>query len=171
MVSIKLTNLASGMLKGDSFDIGNCCTSKAPEFFRQNQNQFPSSARETPFQLGLNTNLSYFEWLGQNPAVAKDFQQWMALKQEATVSWTDWFDIQKHIIDGFDFQSPENVLLVDVGGGEGKYLREFKENLSFSTAPGQLVLQDLPNVVSAIENLPDVELMVHDFFTPQPVKG
>ncbi|KAJ6097481.1 O-methyltransferase family 2, partial [Penicillium canescens] len=151
------------------FDIGNCCTSKAPEFFRQNKNQFPSSARDTPFQLGLNTDLNYFEWLDQNPALAKDFQQWMALKQEATASWTDWFDIQNHIIDGFDVQSPDNVLLVDVGGGEGKYLREFKEK--FPTAPGQLVLQDLPNVVSAIENPPDVELMAHDFFTPQPVKG
>jgi hypothetical protein len=58
---------------------------------------------------------------------------------------------------------------VDVGGGEGRYLHEFKEK--FPTAPGQLVLQDLPNVVSAIANPPDVELMAHDFFTPQPVKG
>ncbi|KAJ5775356.1 O-methyltransferase family 2 [Penicillium nucicola] len=151
------------------FDIGNCCTSKAPEFFRRNQNQFPSSAKDTPFQLGMNTDLGYFEWLGQNPALAKDFQQWMSLKQAATASWVDWFDIEKNIIDDFDAQSPDNVLLVDVGGGEGRYLREFQDK--FQIAPGQLVLQDLPNVIEAIENPPDVKLIAHDFFTPQPVKG
>jgi hypothetical protein len=117
----------------------------------------------------MNTELGYFEWLGQNPALASDFQQWMALKQAASTSWTDWFDIQRNIIDGFDARSPDNVLLVDVGGGEGKYLREFKEK--FQIAPGQLVLQDLPNVIEAIENSHDMQLMAHDFFTPQPVKG
>ncbi|KAJ5945967.1 O-methyltransferase family 2 [Penicillium verhagenii] len=153
------------------FDIGSCCALKAPEFFRRNDNQFPSSVGDTPFQLGLTTDLNYFEWLGQNPDLAKDFQQWMALKQKTTPSWTDWFDIEKHIVDGFDVQSPDSVLLVDVGGGEGKYLREFKERLRIPTASGQLVLQDLPNVISAIQNPPDVQLMAHDFFTPQPVKG
>ncbi|KAJ5586842.1 uncharacterized protein N7459_002607 [Penicillium hispanicum] len=152
------------------FEIGNLCTSKAPEFFRRNNNQFPASAKDTPFQLGFNTDLSYFEWLGQNPELAKDFQQWMTMKQKVTPNWVDWFDIQQHIIDGFKGEFSDNVLLVDIGGGEGHYTRNFKEK--FPTAPGRLILQDLPQVISAIESPPPgVELTTHDFFTPQPVKG
>ncbi|CAI7610465.1 unnamed protein product [Penicillium crustosum] len=151
------------------FEIGNLCTSKAPEFFRKNNNQFPTSAKETPFQLAFNTDMNYFEWLGHNPDLARDFQQWMALKQKTTVNWVDWFDIQQLIIDGYNAK-PEEVLLVDVGGGEGNYLRQFREK--FPEAPGRLILQDLPQVISTIENLPEgTELAPHDFFTPQPVKG
>lgn len=113
--------------------------------------------------------MNYFEWLGHNPDLARDFQQWMALKQKTTVNWVDWFDIQQLIIDGYNAK-PEEVLLVDVRGGEGNYLRQFREK--FPEAPGRLILQDLPQVISTIENLPEgTELAPHDFFTPQPVKG
>lgn len=158
--------------KRSSFEIGNLCTSKAPEFFRKNNNQFPSSAADTPFQLAFNTPLVYFEWLGQNPELAKDFQQWMTLNQKATSSWVDWFNVQDHIMDGFNaVESAENVFFVDVGGGEGSFVRQFREK--FPDVSGRLVLQDLPHVVSSIDKntLPGVELAAHDFFTPQPIKG
>ncbi|PWY72486.1 sterigmatocystin 8-O-methyltransferase precursor [Aspergillus sclerotioniger CBS 115572] len=122
----------------------------------------------TPFQLAMNTELSYFEWLGHNPELARDFQQWMTLKQQATPNWVDWFDIRGSILDGFN-SSADSVLLVDVGGGEGHYLHALNEKLP--SLPGRLVLQDLPHVVSSIENPPKgTELMSHDFFTSQPVK-
>ncbi|OKL58531.1 hypothetical protein UA08_06370 [Talaromyces atroroseus] len=154
------------------FEIGNLCAAKAPEFFRKNSNQFPSSATDTPFQLAFNTQLTYFEWLGQNPELAKDFQQWMTLNQQATSNWVDWFNVQEHILDGFHVtNSAEDILLVDVGGGEGSYLRQFMER--FPGVSGRFFLQDLPHVVSSIKNdtLPGVELIGHDFFTPQPIKG
>ncbi|KAJ5722687.1 O-methyltransferase family 2 [Penicillium malachiteum] len=151
------------------FDIGNLCTTKAPVFFRKNNNQVPSCVKDTPFQLGFNTGLSYFEWLGENPDLARDFQQWMTLKQNATPSWLDWFDIQNHLVHDFSAETSE-VLFVDVGGGEGQYIQGFKEK--FPDAPGRLVLQDLPQVISAIESAPTgVALASHDFFTAQPVKG
>ncbi|KAI3004886.1 hypothetical protein CBS147346_4687 [Aspergillus niger] len=151
------------------FDIGNFCTTRAPEFFRNNSNQFPKSAKDTPFQLAMNTELSYFEWLGHNPELAKDFQQWMTLKQQTTPNWADWFDIKHSITDGFN-DSANNVLLVDIGGGEGHYLHALNEKVP--SLPGRLVLQDLPHVVSSIKTPPKgTDLMPHDFFTPQPVKG
>lgn len=152
-----------------SFDIGNYCTTYAPEYFRRNNNQFPRSAEDTPFQLAKSTPLSYFAWLGENPSLAKDFQQWMALKQQAAPNWVDWFDIQENLLDGFS-NRPDDVLLVDVGGGEGNYLHAFNDK--FPDAPGRRILQDLPQVISTINNTPKgTELMVHDFFTVQPVKG
>ena len=117
----------------------------------------------------MNTELSYFEWLGHNPELAKDFQQWMTLKQQTTPNWADWFDIKHSITDGFN-DSANNVLLVDIGGGEGHYLHALNEKVP--SLPGRLVLQDLPHVVSSIKTPPKgTDLMPHDFFTPQPVKG
>ncbi|KAE8367887.1 O-methyltransferase-domain-containing protein [Aspergillus caelatus] len=151
------------------FDIGNYCTTYAPEYFRRNNNQFPTSAEDTPFQLAKSTPLSYFAWLGENPSLAKDFQQWMTLKQQAAPNWVDWFDIQGNLLGGFRNQ-PDDVLLVDVGGGEGHYLHAFNDK--FPDAPGRRILQDLPQVISTINNTPKgTELMAHDFFTVQPVKG
>ncbi|KAL4888675.1 O-methyltransferase-domain-containing protein [Aspergillus ambiguus] len=150
------------------FDIGNFCTTYAPEYFQKNNNQFPTSAEDTPFQLAKNTHLNYFHWLGQNPSLAKDFQQWMTLKQRSTPNWVDWFDVQGTIIDGCRTQTDE-VLFVDVGGGEGHYLHAFNEK--FFDAPGRRVLQDLPQVISNMDNPKGIELMTHDFFSPQPIKG
>ncbi|KNG80970.1 hypothetical protein ANOM_010986 [Aspergillus nomiae NRRL 13137] len=164
--------MADGTLEATTracFDIGNYCTTYAPEYFRQNHNQFPTSAEDTPFQLAKNTPLSYFAWLGQNPSLAKDFQQWMTLKQQTTPNWVDWFDIKGNLFGGFRNQ-PGDVLLVDVGGGEGQYLHAFNDK--FPDTPGRRILQDLPQVISTINNPPKgIELMAHDFFTAQPVKG
>ncbi|OGM43362.1 hypothetical protein ABOM_008722 [Aspergillus bombycis] len=164
--------MADGTLEATTracFDIGNYCTTYAPEYFRQNNNQFPTSVEETPFQLAKNTPMSYFAWLGQNPSLAKDFQQWMTLKQQTTPNWVDWFDIPGSLLGGFRNQ-PDDVLLVDVGGGEGHYLHAFNDK--FPDAPGRRILQDLPQVISTINNPPKgTELMAHDFFTAQPVKG
>ncbi|KAF7712281.1 Demethylsterigmatocystin 6-O-methyltransferase [Penicillium ucsense] len=151
------------------FDIGNFSTTYAPEYFQKNNNQFPASAADTPFQLAKDTSLDYFQWLGQHPSLAKDFQQWMTLKQRSTPNWVDWFDVQATILDGLRTR-PDEVLLVDVGAGEGHYIHAFNEK--FPAAPGRRVLQDLPQVVSDLKDAPKhTELMAHNFFTPQPVKG
>ncbi|KAL4816805.1 O-methyltransferase-domain-containing protein [Aspergillus spinulosporus] len=151
------------------FDIGNYCTTYAPEYFRQNNHAFPSSTTDTPFQLAKNTSLDYFSWLAENPALAADFQAWMAVKQQAGV-----------VLDGFRGHSPRSgdgeadanaeVLIVDIGGGEGHCLHAF--NHKFPNTPGRRILQDLPHVLETVTNVPvKTELMAHDFFTAQPVKG
>ncbi|KAL5041423.1 hypothetical protein BDW71DRAFT_217873 [Aspergillus fruticulosus] len=168
------------------FDLGNYCTTYAPEYFRQNKHAFPPSATDTPFQLAKNTSLDYFAWLAENPALAADFQAWMAVKQQASPNWVDWFDVKGVILDesrahslgqaqgqaSGDGKSDVNgeVLIVDIGGGEGHYLHAF--NRRFPDAPGRRILQDLPHVLDTITNVPEkTELMAYDFFTAQPVKG
>lgn len=62
------------------------------------------------------------------------------------------------------------VLLVDVGGGLGHDLKDFKAN--YPHLPGKLVLQERQEVISQIKELSSgIEASVHDFFTPQPIKG
>ncbi|KAL3494526.1 O-methyltransferase-domain-containing protein [Aspergillus germanicus] len=162
------------------FETGVHTTIHAPEFFRQNKHTFPSSATETPFQLAKNTSLVYFAWLAESPALAADFQAWMTVKQQASPNWVDWFDVQGVILDGFrgrerghgpgDGHGNGEVLIVDIGGGQGAYLHAF--NRRFPNTPGRRILQDLPHVLQTVTTVPDrTELMAYDFFTAQPVKG
>lgn len=66
----------------------------------------------------------------------------------------------------------QDVLLVDIGGSLGHDLSEFRRK--WPQVPGRLILQDLPKVVEQARSMdldPAIELMTHDFFTEQPIKG
>lgn len=63
----------------------------------------------------------------------------------------------------------ETALLVDVGGNVGHDINKLLSKCPI-LAP-RLVLQDRDNVVRLAKCPPDVTVMAHDFFTPQPVKG
>ena len=63
-----------------------------------------------------------------------------------------------------------DILLVDVGGGNGHDLIRFLNK--YPSAWGRLILQDLPNLIQNLEGLsPGIQAMGHDFFTPQVIKG
>ncbi|KAH0846140.1 O-methyltransferase [Fonsecaea pedrosoi] len=68
----------------------------------------------------------------------------------------------------------DRATLVDVGGGQGQSIIQILQ--AFPTLrPDHMVLQDLPEPIAQAQNsklLPEgVTAMVHDFWTPQPVKG
>lgn len=80
-----------------------------------------------------------------------------------------FYPVQDRLINGFD-QHGDATLLVDVGGSFGHDIGEFHRK--FPDAPGRLVLQDLPVVISQITNLDNkIERMEYDFYTEQPIKG
>ena len=62
------------------------------------------------------------------------------------------------------------VLLMDIGGGRGYDIEAFGER--FPDAHGQLILQELPDVIDEIHELREpIRRMKYDFFTPQSIKG
>jgi O-methyltransferase domain len=67
--------------------------------------------------------------------------------------------------------SPDRAFAVDIGGGRGRAMLALRKECP--TLQGRMVLQDRKEVLDCIapEELPGVEKMQHDFFTPQPVKG
>lgn len=71
--------------------------------------------------------------------------------------------------------SADRPLLVDIGGGRGHDLLEFRNR--FPEAPGKLVLEDLPSVIDEVRdaqdlNAGDVDAVPYDFFAgQQPVPG
>ncbi|EGX88469.1 O-methyltransferase, putative [Cordyceps militaris CM01] len=62
--------------------------------------------------------------------------------------------------------------IVDVGGGRGQALLAIQGD-GEGVFSGRLVLQDLPTVIDTLkpEDIPGIEPMAYDIFTPQPVQG
>ena len=84
-------------------------------------------------------------------------------------SWCDegFYPLTERIGQGLD---PERPLLVDVGGGLGHDLLELRTK--HPELSGRLILQDQADVIKQVgDSEKRIELVVHDFFTPQPVKG
>ena len=65
--------------------------------------------------------------------------------------------------------NPQKPVFVDVGGGFGHQCAGLLEQ--YTDLKGQVVLQDLPQTLAHAMPLPNVQVMEHDFFQPQPVKG
>jgi len=63
------------------------------------------------------------------------------------------------------------VLLVDVGGNTGLDTVRFHQ--AWSKLPGKRIVQDLPATIDTLDRdqLKPIEVMGHNFFTEQPVKG
>ena len=70
--------------------------------------------------------------------------------------------------------SEANVVLVDIGGGIGHEVREFKRRYG-NKIRGKAVLQDLPSTINTLDaaslNKDGIEVMAHNFFLEQPMKG
>jgi hypothetical protein len=64
----------------------------------------------------------------------------------------------------------DEVLVVDIGGGTGHDLLGLKAR--YPGLKGRLVLEELPYLISQMtDKLDGVELVEHDFYNPQPIKG
>lgn len=78
------------------------------------------------------------------------------------------YPIKERLVDGFR-PGDDAVFWVDVGGGYGQRTQSLKN--SMPDLPGRLIVQDLAPSIDAAPKIEGIELMVHDFFTEQPVKG
>jgi hypothetical protein len=110
-----------------------------------------------------------FGMLEQNPEQKQAFDDYMASRR--LINQPQWFEIYPAAERLRDVRnSPDSVLLVDVGGGPGQEMSRFRQRNP--DVPGRIILQDLPLTLNRIEKIPEgVEPMEHDFFNPQPVKG
>jgi len=152
------------------YDIGLPILAKGPEFYKSAEFRCPNEYTNTPFQQAFHTDLGFYEYLSRQPETAKNFHIYMSALQQQSPSWVDWFPVQQRVIDHVNSDPRgSDVLLVDIGGGEGHYIKRFREK--FPHAPGRFILQDLHRP-DGKDGLGDgIEWMKHSFFDPQPVKG
>ena len=82
--------------------------------------------------------------------------------------WFDIYPIKSQLLAG-STQDSESVFLVDVAGGNGHDISSLRTR--FPDLPGRLVLQDLPQTFEDLPLLVNIEMMPHDMFTEQRIKG
>ena len=99
------------------------------------------------------------------------FQAYLYGQREERPTWVDegFYPVQERLVHGLVLDGDHSAL-VDVGGGAGFCLEEFRAKVP--QWKGQLVLQEQEAVVKQISGLdPRIKVMAHNFFEPQPVRG
>lgn len=99
-----------------------------------------------------------------------DFAQWMAAQRQGEESWLKVMQHADLLVEQSQKETQDGVFFVDVGGGMGHQSRALRAWLP-AECKERVVLQDLPPVVSRAGNIEGVEVMPHNFFNEQPVKG
>lgn len=132
----------------------------------------PSTFRDTPFQMAHRTKQSLYEYFASHPQIGGQFSNLMVMINQGRPHWFDagHFPVQRLLGSETKTSNDKDVLMVDVGGGQGQDITLFRKY--FPDLPGRLILQDTPHVIQQAGELPDgIEGMTYDFFTPQPIKG
>lgn len=138
-----------------------------PEYFATHNFQNPVDALDAPFDFAFRCKgKNYFDYLATpgNERIAKAFNTTMEMKKsQADHCFITSYPARERL----RIDDPQRVVLVDVGGNLGHQVRKFQE--TFPGMNGRYVLEDLPEVVAQVTDLPPSTTKVgHDFFTPQP---
>ena len=148
--------------------------SKLPAYLASTAYQEPQGQDPGPFHFAFDTKLTPWAWARTQPKVAEAFVQHMSGYHAERPSWMDkgFFPVEERLIHGSKREKGE-VLLVDIGGGLGHDLEEFKHKHATLLGERRLILQELlkTTIQGAKRMRPWMEAMAYNFFTPQPIKG
>ncbi|RAL13126.1 O-methyltransferase [Aspergillus homomorphus CBS 101889] len=139
------------------------------EFLRRHQWQDRIGLRSNPYTLVHSCEgQTMFEHVSQSPERLTRINDAM-VAEDSLLAEIGLYPFKERL--GALAQADQPTI-VDVGGGRGHILRQLKANTA--GLGGRFILQDRASVIA--DNGPEmtrhgIELMAHDFFTPQPVKG
>jgi hypothetical protein len=156
-----------------SYDDYNSVWTSTPAWLAQRSWQNPSNARDTPSATTWNApNTTLFEYLSQNPVQGARFGCMMAMQAGGKTMWADEgaYPVRERL---GNVKDDGEVLVVDIGGGAGHDLLGFRAR--YPDLKGRLVLQEMPYMVEKVKGEGAcegvVEIMGHDFYGEQPIKG
>lgn len=146
-------------------------TDALPYFLKETGFKNPTDIEHSAFQ--YSHGQEYFDYISSDPEVKATFHDTMTLfNKYVAVPWTAICPIDELISE----VKPDRPIFVDVGGGKGNDVKLFLSSYS-SASSGSTVIQDRAEVLKLIDDPAlvqeggPVQLMAHDFFSPQPVKG
>ncbi|KAK5989787.1 Flavin-dependent halogenase aclH [Cladobotryum mycophilum] len=140
--------------------VGNPAFQALPDFLKETG--YKNLTETSALQKGLDTELGLFPWLEQHPDVLRDFQSLMGVPKEGNC--LDVIPLDYSVSSGH-----EGPVFVDIGGNTGQQAARLLSK--YPELAGRVVVQDREENVKSAPGVKGVQLMAHDFFTPQPVKG
>ncbi|KAL9620723.1 MAG: hypothetical protein Q9160_004736 [Pyrenula sp. 1 TL-2023] len=155
-----------------TFDAVGPTLSKMPEYLETTKYANPQDTNDGPFQYAHKTP-NHWVWLEEHPRVLQAFQDYCAGVREDRPNFMDegLYPVDDRLIKGLKTDG-DAAAFIDVGGGTGHALAEFKAKVP--EWKGRLVLQDQDSVVQIAKTESHaslIEPVVHDFFTAQPMMG
>ena len=111
----------------------------------------------------------FFDYLQDNPIVQKNFVSAMKTQMKNTRLTSSVYPYAERL-NSESKRGADDVAIVDVGGSKGETLAEIRSN--HPSIQGRMIVQDRAAVFDSMPSKPEgIELMVHDIFNAQPVKG
>lgn len=144
---------------------------KLPDYFRTHQDGDLWDLKKSPYAWAVGMEgSSYYDAISTDPKMLHYFNFTMATSAAVTP-----------VLGMFPFASvkeqveadPSRPFAVDIGGGRGQFLLAIEKEEAPDGFGAKMILQDLPQVIDTLkpEDIPKIEAMSYDFFTPQPVKS
>ena len=151
-----------------TYDLVDTAGMALPSFLAKTDYRNPTDPRHCPFNDAFNTKDALFEWFPKHPEYLQNFNSWMTGQRDGRQGWLEFFPFEERVSKGFQ-EHDDSIMLVDIGGAFGHEVEAIKAK--YPKLPGHFFLQDLPDTIKQAKKVPGMEVMAHDFFTPQPVKG
>ncbi|MCJ1332243.1 hypothetical protein MMC10_008935 [Thelotrema lepadinum] len=142
-----------------------------PDFLAESRYQDTTESTKTAFNRAYQTDLPSWVWIRNHPDRVKHFSQYMSIQRSGVPEWLSVFPVESYYASWSKAKTDPSsaALLVDVGGGFGHQCVAFRNK--YPDLYGRVILQDLPETLTHVPELPNIEKMVHDFWELQPVKG
>lgn len=137
-----------------------------PTFLKKTGYREPLDPENTAYRDGNTEGLEFWARCEADPALQASFGGSMECWSRSKTPWPKFYDTRA-LVDGADGGGP---LLVDVGGNIGNDVSRFLAEHP-GVPSGSVVLQDRPDALKLATVSEKVDVMPHDFFTPQPVIG
>ncbi|KAH7082793.1 S-adenosyl-L-methionine-dependent methyltransferase [Paraphoma chrysanthemicola] len=144
---------------------------KVPSFLDSISHRNPADIDNGPFQHAYDMpNKSLYTYFGENAAMGQRFGGMIQMYNAGKpFFWEDgWYPIKERLIDGGP-KSDDDVLLIDIGGGDAGDLGVLRKALG-SEVKGRLILQELKHIVDRSDQN-GFEAQIGDWNQVQPVKG
>ncbi|KAJ4337248.1 hypothetical protein N0V95_008385 [Ascochyta clinopodiicola] len=135
-----------------------------PAFFALNNVLGSPERGKTAFKVGHHSEDDFCTWLETHPVQQDAFHRFRGAQFAASPTWLDVVSFDTEVEIG---SQSEDVVFVDVGGGNGSQCAALKQ--AFPSLQGRIILQDRPAVLEKALQVTGVETMAHDFLTEQPV--
>jgi hypothetical protein len=150
-------------------DFSKMCMS-LPDYFKTHKPEDLYDLKKSPFCFSIGKEgKTYYEAIDEEPEHRKIWNTCLqVLEKNMPISGMFPWESVKDQVE----KEPERPFFVDIAGGRGQALLKLQDEIP-GTFGGKLILQDLPIVLDTLtpEELPNIEAMAYDIFTPQPVKS
>jgi hypothetical protein len=150
-------------------DFSKMCMS-LPDYFKTHKPEDLYDLKKSPFCFSIGKEgKTYYEAIDEEPEHRKIWNTCLqVLEKNMPISGMFPWESVKDQVE----KEPERPFFVDIAGGRGQALLKLQDEIP-GTFGGKLILQDLPIVIDTLtpEELPNIEAMAYDIFTPQPVKS